>query len=168
MKKKHYTHSSDLLKVSEKEKQKETNETIRLYTDGSCYPNPNGPMGAGVVLVCKHYKLQISKYLGIGTNNIAELQAILVGLRRVRQRNRRVIVVTDSKYSINCITGKWNVNKNAALINYIRQTISRFNEVNFKWVKGHQNNRLNQEADQLAHRARTERKDYEKKFGYDK
>src|SRR5262245_14197759 len=46
-----------------------------VYTDGACTGNP-GPMGIGVVVMDGKERRELSEYLGIGTNNIAELTAI--------------------------------------------------------------------------------------------
>ena len=49
---------------------------VCIYTDGASAGNP-GPSGIGVVLhYGEHYK-EISRDIGIATNNIAELEAIL-------------------------------------------------------------------------------------------
>src|SRR5512135_1031349 len=51
-------------------------DAIHVWTDGACTGNP-GPAGLGVVIVDGERKTEISEYLGEGTNNIAELTAIL-------------------------------------------------------------------------------------------
>ncbi|MDB4988526.1 MAG: Ribonuclease, partial [Myxococcaceae bacterium] len=46
------------------------------YTDGACSGNP-GPAGLGAVLLDHGVRRELSEFLGIGTNNVAELTAIL-------------------------------------------------------------------------------------------
>src|SRR5262245_36743652 len=52
---------------------------IHVWTDGACTGNP-GPAGLGVVIVDGDKREEVSEFLGDGTNNIAELMAILRGL----------------------------------------------------------------------------------------
>ncbi|MDB4976096.1 MAG: Ribonuclease, partial [Myxococcaceae bacterium] len=52
------------------------------YTDGACSGNP-GPAGLGAVLLERGARRELSEYLGIGTNNVAELTAILRALEAV-------------------------------------------------------------------------------------
>src|SRR5688500_2865425 len=54
-------------------------DPIIVYTDGGASPNP-GPCGIGVVILDRGERREISEYLGVGTNNIAELTAVLRGL----------------------------------------------------------------------------------------
>ena len=54
---------------------------IIVYTDGGSRGNP-GPSGLGVYITDAHNNMlaEVSKYLGIGTNNRAEYEAVLVAL----------------------------------------------------------------------------------------
>lgn len=57
--------------------------TFDLYTDGGARGNP-GPAATGVVLMSGAKTiLEESKYLGVATNNQAEYQALIQGLRAV-------------------------------------------------------------------------------------
>ena len=49
---------------------------IVAYTDGACSGNP-GPAGLGVIVMDGTTRIELSEYLGTGTNNVAELTAIL-------------------------------------------------------------------------------------------
>lgn len=51
---------------------------ICVYTDGASSGNP-GPSGIGVLLRYGAHEKEISKFIGIATNNIAELKAIQTG-----------------------------------------------------------------------------------------
>jgi ribonuclease HI len=51
-------------------------DAIIIYADGACSGNP-GPAGLGVVLQDGGARRELSQFLGQGTNNIAELTAIL-------------------------------------------------------------------------------------------
>ena len=49
-------------------------DAINIYTDGASSGNP-GPSGIGVVLRFGKHEKEISRYIGITTNNMAELEA---------------------------------------------------------------------------------------------
>ncbi|KAK8107742.1 uncharacterized protein PG998_009755 [Apiospora kogelbergensis] len=99
------------------------------------------------------------------TNQRAELTAILRALEQVSD-DQDVRILTDSKYSINCVTEwyvKWEKNgwktqnkevKNRDLIELVREKIddrdSLGTDTLFQWVKGHANDPGNVAADQLA------------------
>ncbi|HID72643.1 TPA: reverse transcriptase-like protein, partial [Candidatus Micrarchaeota archaeon] len=55
------------------------------YTDGASSGNP-GPMGLGVVLYKNDFRVEeLSEYLGVGTNNMAEYTAIIRALETAHQ-----------------------------------------------------------------------------------
>src|SRR5262245_30691763 len=76
---------------------------VLAYTDGACSGNP-GPAGVGVVLVCGEHRKELSEYIGEATSNIAELTAVLRALRAIRDRDRHVILHSDSEYTIGVLT----------------------------------------------------------------
>jgi len=125
---------------------------ITIFTDGGCKYNP-GPMGIGVVLKHENRTKLYSENLGHGTNNIAELTAILRGLQLLKTRKIPVVIYTDSAYSIGVLTGRYKIKKNKELIAEIRSLISEFVKVSFKKVKGHVGIPGNELVDELAGRA---------------
>lgn len=125
---------------------------ITIFTDGGCKHNP-GPMGIGVVLKHENRTKLYSENLGHGTNNIAELTAILRGLQLLKTRKIPVVIYTDSAYSIGVLTGRYKIKKNKELIAEIRSLISEFVKVSFKKVKGHVGIPGNELVDELAGRA---------------
>jgi len=138
-------------------------ETIHIYTDGACSVNP-GPAGCGVFFKYKQYFKKISRYIGHGTNNIAELSAIKFALEEVKDKSKRVVIYTDSQYCIGVLTNpNWNPKANKELINQIKENISTFKDIEFKWVKGHSSSEGNKIVDQLAVRAYQLKKDSKEK-----
>jgi ribonuclease HI len=123
--------------------------TLVIHTDGACFGNP-GPAGVGVVLTWRDQHKEISRYLGEGTNNIAELTAILEGLKSVKNRRLRVLLYTDSSYCPGVLTGGWKVSKNRDLIAETLALISQFSDLELRKVKGHSGDPGNERADQLA------------------
>jgi ribonuclease HI len=122
---------------------------VCVYTDGACSGNP-GPAGIGIVLRYKDQTKEISRYIGQGTNNIAELQAIKVGLEAVRNRSMPVIVFTDSNYAFGLLSQGWKARMNTALVEEIRKLSTGFKQLRFVKVKGHAGHPENERADKLA------------------
>jgi ribonuclease HI len=127
-------------------------DAIQVWTDGACTGNP-GPAGLGVVIIDGKERVELSEYLGEGTNNIAELMAIMRGLESVKDKARAVIVYTDSEYSIGCLTKAWKPKKNVELIADLRSVCREFADLRFVKVAGHAGIPLNERVDQLAREA---------------
>jgi ribonuclease HI len=122
---------------------------IHVWTDGACSGNP-GPCGVGVVVIDGKEQKEISEYLGEGTNNIAELTAILRGLQTVTDRARPVIVYSDSAYSIGLLTQAWKAKANKELVAELRALTKEFTDLRFVKVAGHAGIPLNERVDYLA------------------
>jgi ribonuclease HI len=130
---------------------------IHVWTDGACTGNP-GPAGLGVVIVDGKQRKELSEYLGQGTNNIAELTAILRGLETVTDRSRPVVVYSDSQYSIGLLTQNWKAKANVELVEKLRAVCREFSDLRFVKVAGHSGIPLNERTDQLARDAITRRR----------
>ncbi|MDH3359137.1 MAG: ribonuclease HI [Desulfobacteraceae bacterium] len=122
---------------------------INIYTDGASSGNP-GPSGIGVVLCFGKHEKEISRYIGITTNNMAELEAIRSGLMAVKNSNLPVRVFTDSRYAYGVLTQGWKAKKNQDIIESIKKILSKFNDLKFIKVKGHAGIEGNERADFLA------------------
>jgi len=124
-------------------------DALNIYTDGASAGNP-GPSGIGVVLRFGEHEKEISRYIGITTNNMAELEAIRSGLMAVKNSNLPVRVFTDSRYACGVLTQGWKAKKNQDIIESIKKTLSKFNDLKFIKVKGHVGIEGNERADFLA------------------
>ena len=127
-------------------------DAIQIWTDGACTGNP-GPAGVGVVIIDGTHRRELSEYLGQGTNNIAELTAILRGLEEIADKRRAVVVYSDSEYSIGVLTKPWKPKKNVELIQELRAICREFADLRFVKVAGHAGIPLNERTDQLAREA---------------
>jgi ribonuclease HI len=87
-----------------------------------------------------------------------ELLAVIVGLEKLKNANTRVLVVSDSKYVVDSVLKKWVFGwekkrfvdrKNADLWKRLLLTY-RKHQVDFKWIKGHNNHPQNERCDVLA------------------
>ena len=162
-------------------------EPIRIHTDGSSLGNGTSGAFAGVGVYFgpgdKRYFRASDRYRRFAnrlfdrnvseslpgsrqTNQRAELTAIYRALEIV-PRNRHVIIITDSRYAIDCVTtwyinwrrNGWKTSAGKAVENkdIVENILLKMEErsrlqvqTNFEWVKGHTNHPGNVEADKLA------------------
>jgi ribonuclease HI len=136
---------------------------VEIWTDGACSGNP-GPMGIGVVVIDGAHREEIGDYLGVGTNNIAELAAIERGLdvaaARVREPGsaaagrRRMRVYSDSGYAIGLLDKGWKAKANQDLVARLRRKLATLDgAVEFVKVPGHAGVPENERCDALARAA---------------
>jgi ribonuclease HI len=126
-------------------------DTSIIYTDGACSGNP-GPAGVGVYLQRATEIVELSEYIGSGTNNIAELTAILRALQHLEDADHdsRIHLYTDSGWSLGVLIGGWKAKTNLELIDEIRERMAKFPKLELLKVKGHAGLEGNEEADRLA------------------
>lgn len=146
---------------------------IQIYCDGACSPNP-GKSGTGMAIY--HKKVLSELWFGLyephGTNNTAELNGILEAFKYAKpylDKQQNVQILSDSKYSIDCITkwakgwqakgwtrGKNEEIKNLDIIkpcfNFYQQYKS---QLIITHVKGHANIEGNELSDRMAVLARS-------------
>ncbi len=110
-------------------------------------------MGIGVALLENGKKVEeISKRLGMGTNNIAEWNALIEGLKMAKAHGCRELEVRgDSQLIIKQITGRYSVKSEnlIPLYNEAKRLSASFGKITFKWVKRDNNAR----TDALSTRA---------------
>ncbi|MCW8834017.1 MAG: ribonuclease H family protein [Colwellia sp.] len=147
---------------------------VQIYCDGACSPNP-GKSGTGLALYQqnKPSALYYGLYNANGTNNTAELNGLLMSFKLAQkqlQTTSKVQILSDSKYSIDCITkwakgwqakgwtrGKGEEIKNVTLIKEcfaLYQTLK--NQLIITHVRGHADIEGNELADRMAVLARKE------------
>lgn len=135
------------------------NHEVHIYTDGAAKGNP-GPGGYGVVmeLVGTTFKKEFYEGFRHTTNNRMELLAVIVGLEKLKNPNMKALVVSDSKYVVDSVEKKWVLGwekkgfkdrKNFDLWKRFL-VIYRKHQVDFKWIKGHNNHKQNERCDELA------------------
>jgi ribonuclease HI len=124
-------------------------EGIEIYTDGASSGNP-GPAGIGVLMSYASHRREISQYIGVATNNVAELKAIETALAAVKNKRLPVRIFTDSNYAYGLLACNWKPRKNRELVERIRRQIARFPDLQLIKVKGHAGEEGNERADFLA------------------
>jgi ribonuclease HI len=123
-----------------------------VYADGACSGNP-GPAGVGIVLVGPDGAIAEGfEYLGIATNNIAELTGILRAAEIVPD-GAAAVVHTDSQYSIGVLTKGWKAKANQELIAGVKGALALRRGWRIVYVPGHAGVPLNERADELAREA---------------
>lgn len=128
-------------------------DAIHVWTDGGARPNP-GPSSIGVVIVDGKQHIELSEFLGPGTNQTAELTAMLRGLEEVAEmfpdKQRPVVIYSDSAYAIGLLSQGWKAKANVELVDELRAICRQFRDVSFVKVAGHSGISLNERTDQLA------------------
>ena len=135
---------------------------VIAWTDGACSGNP-GPGGWGVILIYGDHKKELCGGEPKTTNNRMELMAAIQTLEALTAACD-VELHTDSQYLRGGITtwiNRWKQNgwrtadrkavKNVELWQRLDAATQR-HKVDWRWVRGHAGNDMNERADQLARR----------------
>lgn len=134
-------------------------DSVTIYTDGGCSPNP-GAGGWGAVLMYNGTTKEFSGAEANTTNNRMELTAAVRALEALK-RPCNAVVYTDSKYLQQGITSwlpawkrsgwkrKGGTLKNVDLWQRLDELASA-HTVRWKWVRGHAGNPYNERCDQLV------------------
>jgi ribonuclease HI len=131
---------------------------IEIYTDGSSRGNP-GPGGYGVVMMANGHRKELSKGFRLTTNNRMELMAVIAGLEALKKKDLKVTIYSDSKYVVESVEKGWVFQwdkkqdfakkKNRDLWKRFLK-LYEYQQIDFKWVKGHSTNSENNRCDELA------------------
>ncbi len=137
-------------------------ETVTIFTDGACDPNP-GPGGWAALLRYAGHEKILTGSEPDTTNNRMELTAAVQAFQELK-RPCQVQFYTDSEYLRKGIT-EWMPNwrarqwrrKGGALANVdlwqaLDAAVAR-HQVAWRWVRGHAGNLNNEKVDRLARRA---------------
>ncbi|SMC69462.1 Ribonuclease HI [Desulfocicer vacuolatum DSM 3385] len=143
-------------------------DDIHIYTDGSAIGNP-GPGGYGIILILDGETMEFAQGFQYTTNNRMEMLAVITALEKIPDihRNRKVIVHSDSQYTINGITKGWAKSwkkrgwkkadgkpaLNPDLWKRMLAVTEQYSGLTFKWIKGHAGHPLNERVDELANRS---------------
>ena len=142
----------------------EAADLVEIWTDGGCKPNP-GPGGWAAALRCRGVTRELFGADPATTNNRMELTAAAASLEALK-RPCRVIVRTDSEYVRNGIT-RWHTGwvrrnwRNAvgdpvANMDLWQRLLAaeKPHQVEWRWVRGHSGDAMNDLVDRLATEAR--------------
>ncbi len=144
---------------------------LRLYTDGSCRPQPGEGGYAWIAVIGAEIVASGRGYIGSGiTSNTAELVAIKEALlwARAEMPERDLEVITDSQSAEQSllrapewIANQWRGSQNRKIKNWriIAECFFLYNQpgINIRWERGHSGVYFNELADRLAKRSRDEK-----------
>ena len=143
-----------------------SDDMVEIWTDGGCKPNP-GPGGWGAILRFRGRERELSGADPATTNNRMELTAAAAALEALT-RPCTVVLHTDSEYVRNGIT-RWHegwVRRNwrnsagdpVANMDLWRRLLdaSSKHAVDWRWIRGHAGDAMNERAHDLATAAREE------------
>ena len=134
---------------------------ITIYTDGACSGNP-GIGGWGAILLYQDHRKEIYGGDKYTTNNKMELMAVIEALSALKKENCDIEIYTDSQYVKKGITewlfgwkrNNWKNSKKQEVLNRDLweklDVLTSKHNIEWFWVKGHNNNELNERADELA------------------
>lgn len=125
-----------------------------VEADGGSRGNP-GIAGSGAVVLDAStgtVLIEIARFIGVATNNVAEYVALVAGLEAAfdRDENAEILVRMDSKLVIEQMSGRWKI-KHPDMIQLGKQVqdLVRGKDVSWQWIPREQNFR----ADSLANKA---------------
>jgi|TARA_B110000438_G_scaffold120335_1_gene117486 ribonuclease HI len=140
---------------------------VKIYTDGSCTGNP-GPGGWAAVIIFENKTQKIFGGEKLTTNNRMELTAAIKALEFFAKQEDKQLsleqleIYTDSNYVKDGITiwiKNWEKNnwktadkKNVKNIDLWKKLkdLTKSRQIEWKWVKGHSDNPMNDLVDRLA------------------
>jgi len=135
---------------------------LSIYTDGGSRGNP-GPSGFGVVVYDESKKIisQISKFVGVKTNNEAEYLALVDALSWVKSNLSNYDITSlnfysDSQLLVRQMQGKYKV-KAPTITPLYHQAVSLLREINLNYKFHEIPRELNSAADSLANQAMDQR-----------
>lgn len=128
---------------------------VRVVCDGSALGNGNGAARAGAAAILEFedsagrvHRSAVGEYLGVGTNNQAEIVAACIGLEALREPCE-VTVVTDSKYVVETLKGNFRRKMNHDFWARLDAAAAR-HRVAWEWTRGHAGHPVQERCDAAA------------------
>lgn len=125
---------------------------VAIYCDGSSLGNGTVASRAAAVALLgyKGYWRAVGEYLGVATNQQAEIAAAAVGLESLRQPCK-VKVFTDSRYVVETMSGRFRRKANLPWWERLDRAAAA-HQVKWEWTRGHAGHLLQEAADDAARR----------------
>ncbi|MDP3975818.1 MAG: ribonuclease HI family protein [bacterium] len=130
-----------------------TNPHLLVFSDGGSRGNP-GPAGCGAVICDKKGKVlkKLKKYIGIATNNVAEYEGLLLGLKEAaKMKGEQITCYADSLLVMEHMSGRWKVKHEGLKPLHKKATTltKKFSKISFHHIPRERNTL----ADELANQA---------------
>jgi ribonuclease HI len=126
---------------------------VSMYVNGHTLKTNPGHAGSGVVLSSDSHTKEAYKAIGHGTNNQAELEAVIYGIGFLNQPCD-ITVYSCSQWLVNCGSGKWDKSKYLELWEQIDPELT-VHTIRFEWIKKGSHNLLDR-ASALANEGANE------------
>jgi len=126
---------------------------VLIFSDGGSRGNP-GPSGCGAVITDQDGNIlkKLKKYIGETTNNQAEYQALILGLKEAgKMKAEKISCYLDSLLVVEQLNGRWKVKKEELKPHYewIKHFATQHPGIQFHHIPREKNTI----ADQLANEA---------------
>ena len=140
-----------------------------LYTDGSSRGNP-GPAGIGVALFSaddlKQPIHEVSKYIGVTTNNVAEYEAVIHALKWIIiAKIKHATIKLDSELVYKQITGKYRtkIARTTIQLKRVQSLMERIKGLLFVLIPREQNKLANRLAQRASKKMKVKKQSFKQK-----
>ena len=125
---------------------------VAIYCDGSSLGNGQVASRAAAVALLGYKGIwrAVGEYLGVATNQQAEIAAAAVGLESLKQPCQ-VSVFTDSRYVVETMNGRFRRKANLPWWERLDKAAAG-HKVRWEWTRGHAGHVLQEAADSAARR----------------
>ena len=125
---------------------------VAIYCDGSSLGNGQVASRAAAVALLgyKGFWRAVGEYLGVATNQQAEIAAAAVGLESLKQPCE-VNVFTDSRYVVETMNGRFRRKANLPWWDRLDKA-AKGHKIHWEWTRGHAGHVLQEAADSAARR----------------
>ena len=125
---------------------------VSIYCDGSSLGNGQVASRAAAVALLgyKGFWRAVGEYLGVATNQQAEIAAAAVGLESLKQPCE-VKLFTDSRYVVETMNGRFRRKANLPWWTRLDKAAAA-HKVHWEWTRGHAGHLLQETADSAARR----------------
>ena len=125
---------------------------VAIFCDGSSLGNGRLDMRAAAVALLGYKGIwrAFGEYLGVATNQQAEIAAAALGLESLREPCR-VRLFTDSRYVVETMNGRFRRKMNKEWWERLDKAAQN-HDVHWEWTKGHAGHLLQEAVDQAARR----------------
>ena len=125
---------------------------VAIYCDGSSLGNGQTASRAAAVALLGHkgYWRAFGEYLGVATNQQAEIDAAAVGLESLKYPCQ-VSLFTDSRYVVETMNGRFRRKTNRTWWDRLDRAAAP-HKIHWEWTRGHAGHLLQEAADSAARR----------------
>ena len=147
-----YVSTNRLSIVRNGENKSAARKQVAIFCDGSSLGNGQVASRAAAVALLgyKGFWRAVGEYLGVATNQQAEIAAAAVGLESLTQPCK-VNVFTDSRYVVETMNGRFRRKANLPWWERLDRAAAA-HQVKWEWTRGHAGHLLQEAADDAARR----------------